>query len=116
MTAFLIQIVGTAALLVGVSSLLKGIEVKNFKSALIAAFVLGLVNALVLPVATFFALPFLVVTLGLFFFVLNGLMLLLVGAVSPGFKVDGLWSAIKGSAVLSILNWLVAHFFGTSAF
>ncbi|MFT6400021.1 MAG: putative membrane protein [Bradymonadia bacterium] len=116
MTTFLIHLIGTAVLLLGVSSILKGIEVKNFKSALIAAFVLGVVNTLVLPVATLLSLPITILTLGLFYFVLNGAMFLLVGALVPGFKVDGLWAAIKGSVVLSLLNWLVEHFWGASAF
>lgn len=114
MTTFIIHLVGTAILLLGVSSILKGIEVKDFKSALIAAFVLGVVNTLVLPIATFLSLPITILTLGLFYFVLNGLMFLIVSAVVPGFKVDGLWSAVKGSVVLSILNWVVEHFWGTS--
>lgn len=114
MTAFLIHLFGTAALLVGVSSLLKGITVKNFKSALVAALVLGVVNTLVLPIATILSLPITILTLGLFYLVLNGLMLMIVSAVVPGFKVDGLWAAIKGSIALSVLNWVVEQVWGTS--
>ena len=109
---FLIHIIGTALLLLLVSSLMRGIEVKNFRSAIFAAVVLGLVNALVLPIAQTIALPITLLTLGLFFFVVDGFMLMITGMVVPGFKVKGIWVATKASFLLTILNWFVARFWG----
>ena len=110
--SLLLHLVGTALLLLLVSSFIKGIEVKNFKSALFAALVLGLVNALILPIAQTIALPITLLTLGLFFVVIDGAMLMLTGFVVPGFKVKGLWAATKASFALTILNWLVHLLWG----
>jgi putative membrane protein len=108
----LLHIFGTALLLLLISSMMKGIEVKNFRSALFAALVLGVVNALILPIAQTIAFPITLVTLGLFFFVIDGLMLMITGVVVPGFKVKGIWAATKAALALTILNWLVELVWG----
>ncbi|MBI3577723.1 phage holin family protein [Candidatus Gottesmanbacteria bacterium] len=86
-----------------VSRILPGIVVKDFGTALIAALVIGLVNALVRPVLLLLTLPINILTLGLFTFVLNALMLLLAGSITPGFAVDGFWTALIGSILLSLV-------------
>ncbi len=89
-----------------VSNIVPGVIVESFGSALIAAIILGLVNALVKPALLILTLPLTVVTLGLFAFIINALMLLLVGSLAPGFHVDGWTAAIIGSILLSLITML----------
>jgi putative membrane protein len=111
MTAFLVHLILTAVALLIVSSVVRGIETKGFTSALIAAGALGLANALLKPILVTLTLPITFVTLGLFLLVINAAILMLVGAVVPGFKVRGFMAAFIGSLLLSVLNlvigWLV---------
>jgi len=97
-----------AVALVAVAYLLPGIEVSNFVTALIAALVLGLVNAVIRPVLILLTLPVTLLTLGLFIFVINGLMFWLVGSFITGFVVSGLWWGIAGAVVYSILSWALS--------
>ena len=79
-------------------------------SLLLSAFVLGLVNAFIKPIVSLISLPISCLTLGLFHFVVSGLMLLLVSAVPIlGFQVDGLFTAILGAIVIGIVGFLVAR-------
>jgi putative membrane protein len=77
-------------------------------AALAAAFVLGLVNAVIRPVFVLLTLPVTVVTLGLFLLVVNGLMLWLVSAIVPGLHVNGLTGAVIGSLLISVISWILA--------
>jgi len=97
-----------AVALVAVAYLLPGIEVSNFVTALIAALVLGLVNAVIRPILILLTLPVTLLTLGLFIFVINGLMFWLVGSFITGFVVSGLWWGIAGAVVYSILSWALS--------
>ena len=74
-----------------------GVIAHNLGTLLIAALVFGIVNAIVRPIATLLSIPLIVVTLGLFLFVLNALLLWLVGAIVPGFHVDGFLGGVLGS-------------------
>jgi len=85
-----------------------GISVVSFYSALIAALVLGLINALVRPVALLFSLPVNILTLGLFTFVINALMFWLASSIVKGFYVDGFWTAFWGALVMWIVGWVVS--------
>lgn len=91
------------------AKLLPGIEVKSFGQAVLAALVLGLVNALVRPVVSFFSLPLIWITLGLFYFIINGLMLMLVGAITPGLKVQGCLWAVLGSILITFFRGLLDY-------
>ncbi len=104
---FLVHLLVTAVLLLIVSSLVRGIEVKNFASAGIAALVLGLVNAFVKPVLVVLTLPLTLVTLGLFLLVLNAAMIALVGMIVPGFKVRSFGSAFFAAILLAVFNMIV---------
>jgi len=87
-----------------VAHVIRGFEVTSFATALIAALVIGLVNATVglfLKIVTF---PLTMVTLGVFWFVINALMLRLASAVVPGFTVEGFLPAFFGAIVLSLVN------------
>jgi putative membrane protein len=96
-------IVLTLALLI-VSHLYSGIRISNLLAAVIAAAVLGILNALVRPVLQFFALPITLLTLGLFYFVINGLMLYWTASLVEGFAVRSFGAAILGSIFVSILS------------
>jgi len=76
---------------------------------LLVALILGIVSNFVRPVVTFFSVPFIILTLGLFLLVINALMLMLTawiaGGVGIGFHVDGFWSALAGSIIITIVNW-----------
>jgi putative membrane protein len=104
---FLAHLIVTAALLLLVTNTLDGIEISGAASALFAAFVLGLVNALVRPVALVLTLPLTVVTFGVFLLFLNGGMLKLVAALVPGFRIRGWMPAIWASLLLTLLNVLI---------
>lgn len=81
------------------------IQVEGFYTALITAFVLGLVNALIRPVLIVLTLPINIVTLGLFTFVINGLLFWFVASFVKGFYVAGFWPAFWGALVYSIVSW-----------
>jgi putative membrane protein len=101
-------LLGTAALLI-VAYLLPGISVRSFWTALVAALVIGLVNAtvgLVLKILTF---PLILASLGLFWFVINALMLMLAGWLVPGFEVAGFWWALLGAVLLSVLHMVFSR-------
>ena len=104
---FLEHLVLTAALLLLVSNLVRGVHVQGWGSALIGALVLGFVNAVVRPLMVLLTLPFTILTFGLFLLVVNALMLWLVAALLPGIRVQGFGSALLGSLVLTLLNLAV---------
>jgi putative membrane protein len=87
--------------------ILEGVRVESFLTAVIVSIVLGIVNALIKPILSIIALPITFLTLGLFNFILNGLMILLVTKVVPGFSVENFWWAVLFSFVLSIVNWFL---------
>ncbi len=103
MSLLLIWILNAVALLI-VAYVLPGITVASFGSALIAAVILGLLNALVKPVLLVLTLPITVVTLGLFLFVLNALVFWLAGSIIKGFTVNGFWWAVLGAIVYSLVS------------
>ncbi len=99
-------IVLTLALLI-VSYLYSGVRVASLPAAIIAAAVLGILNALVRPVLQFFALPITFLTLGLFYFVINGLMLYATASLVEGFVVRGFGAAILGSIFVSLVSLIL---------
>ena len=104
MKDFVVHVVVSALLLVLVDYLLDGFAIAGFGHALIAALVLGIVNTIVRPVLLLVTLPMTIVTLGLFLFVLNALMLLLAAAVVPGFAIDGFGTALLAALLLALFN------------
>lgn len=92
------------------SYLLDGIHVSGFVSAFFAAAMLGILNALFRPILILLTLPINILTLGLFTFVINALMLKTASAVITGFDVYGFWSAIFGSLIISAISWLLNSF------
>jgi putative membrane protein len=90
-----------AAALFALPYLLTSIHVSSFGAALVAALVLGLVNTLIRPVLV-------LLTLGLFIFVINGLLLWAVGSWLEGFRVDGFWAGVFGAIVYSLISWALS--------
>ena len=97
-----------ALALMAVAYLMPSIEVSSFGAALVAALVLGLVNAVVRPVLVLLTLPVTILTLGLFIFVLNGLLFWMVGSWLEGFWVGGFWAGVLGAIVFSIISWALS--------
>ncbi len=95
-----------------VSVLVAGIHADSVFATLVAALVLGVLNALVRPILLLLTLPINVMTLGLFTFVVNALMLELTASVVKGFYVDGFGSALVGALLLSIVSFVLSLFVG----
>ena len=94
----------SAVALLAVAHLYTGVTVTSFTSALIAAAVLGLLNAVVRPILVLLTLPVTVVTLGLFLFVINALMFWAAASLLNGFNVAGFGAALIGSLIYSVLQ------------
>ena len=84
------------------------VTVDSMGAALIAALVLGLVNALIRPILLLLTLPVTILTLGLFILVINGLLFWWVGSFLEGFRVAGFWSGVFGAIVFSLITWAIA--------
>ena len=84
------------------------VKVDSFTAALIAALVLGLINTLIRPLLIFLTLPVTLLTLGLFIFVINGLLFWWVGSFVDGFHVSGFWAGFFGAIVYSLISWLLS--------
>jgi putative membrane protein len=97
-----------ALALLAVPYLMQSVTVDSFWTALIAALVLGLVNTLVRPLLVLLTLPVTLLTLGLFIFIINGLMFWVVAQLVSGFHVGGFWSAVGGALLYSIISWALS--------
>lgn len=104
MRLVLLWILNAVALL-AVAYLMPSVKVDSFGAAMLAALLLGLVNAVIRPLLLILTLPVTLLTLGLFIFVVNGLMFWLAGSIFQGFTVAGFWPAIFGSVIYSIVSW-----------
>ncbi|MCM2345797.1 phage holin family protein [Acidovorax soli] len=102
----------SAAALLLVAYLYSGVQVQSFASALIAAFVIGLFNAVLRPVLVVLTLPVTLVTVGLFLFVINALMFWAAAGVLDGFHVTGFGAALLGSLIYSLLGLLIESALG----
>jgi putative membrane protein len=97
-------------LAVGIAAyILPGIQLDGVFAALVTAMILGLVNGFVRPILFIFTLPLTILTLGLFTFVLNALMVLFTAAIVPGFHVAGFWWALIFSLLLSVVMFLLGE-------
>lgn len=99
----------TASIIIA-SYLLEGIHISGFFSAFFAAAALGILNALFRPILLILTLPINVLTLGLFTFIINALMLKMASGIIPGFEVYGFWTAVIGSLIISVISWLLNSF------
>ncbi len=100
----LIWILNALALLT-VANFLPGIHIEGFQGALVAALFLGFVNTLIRPALVLLTLPVSLLTLGLFIFVINGLLFWVIGSILKGFVVDSFWYGVAGSILYSFFSW-----------
>jgi putative membrane protein len=83
----------------------------NVATLLVAGAILGLFNAIVKPLAVLISIPFLILTLGLFYFILNGILLWVVSFILPGYAVSGIIPGIVGALVITVVNWALGALF-----
>ena len=107
MRLVLVWLINTLALL-ALPYVIPGVKVDTFTAAVIAALVLGLINTLIRPILILLTLPATLLTLGLFIFVINGLLFWWVGSFVDGFHVSGFWAGFFGAIVYSIISFLLA--------
>jgi putative membrane protein len=114
MTGFFFRLLITALGLWAASAIVTGVQFDGWRTLIIAALLLGIVNAVIRPIILILTLPLTVLTLGLFILVVNGISLSLVAWVLPGFHVAGLGAAILGSIVVGLTSWCASTFVGGS--
>jgi putative membrane protein len=114
MIGILLRAAITALALWVASQLLPGIHFETTGKLIIAAVLLGLVNAIVRPIAFVLTLPITVVTLGLFLLVLNAAMIGLVAVVVPGFTISGFWTAVGGAIIVALVSWAASTVIGNT--
>lgn len=110
MSMFLVHWLVVAIGLAAAAYLVPGVTVSSGIALAAGALVLGFVNAVVRPVMVLLTLPLTVVTLGLFYFVVNAAAFGLAAALVPGFAVASFWSALFGALVVSLVSWFVGGF------
>lgn len=99
----------TASIIV-TAYLMDGISITGFFSAFFAAAILGILNAFFRPVLLLLTLPINILSLGLFTFVINALLLMMASGVISGFQVKSFWSAVFGSLLISLISWVLTAF------
>ena len=107
---FLAHWLTTAGALGVTAWILPGVLVDSLASLAVSALVLGFVNAIVRPLLVLLTLPFTVLTLGLFYFIVNGIAFGLAAALVPGFTVTSLFTAVLGAFVVGVISWFVGIF------
>jgi putative membrane protein len=112
MSGFLVRVLITALGLWIAQAIVPGVEITGVGTLILAALLLGIVNATVRPVIVLLTLPITVLSLGLFLLVVNAMMLALVAALLDGFVLRGFFPALFGSLVVSITSWLAAWYIG----
>jgi putative membrane protein len=114
MPGFVIRMLIAAAGLWLASAIVPGLEIRGVGTLILAALLLGVVNALVRPLVVLVTLPLTILTLGLFLLVVNALMLMLVAALLDAFTLSGFWAALWGAIVVSATGWLASQYVGPS--
>ena len=114
MKGFFTRLLITALGLLVARAIIPGIQIVGLGNLLVAALLLGLVNAFVRPILFILTLPLTILTLGFFLLVLNGISLELVAWLMPGFSISGLWAATLGALVVTLTSWFANSFVGSS--
>lgn len=112
MAGFLIRCLVSALGLWLASLVIGGIRIDSTAELLVAGLLLGIVNAFIRPVMIILTLPFTILTLGLFLFVINAMMLGLVAWFLDGFAISGFWAALGGSIIISLTSWVASWYIG----
>lgn len=110
---FLLRAAITALGLWVAAELLSGLSFDSTAKLIVAAIVLGIVNALVRPIAFILTLPITLVTLGLFLLVLNAAMVALVAWIVPGMQISGFWTAVGAALIVSLVSWAASTVIGS---
>jgi putative membrane protein len=110
MRRFLLHWLVTALALWVTAHILPGVQVGSWQALAIAAVVLGLFNAIVRPILVVLTLPITILTLGLFYLLVNGFVFLIVARLVPGFEVATFWWAVLGALIVSVVSWFVGGF------
>src|SRR5687768_18080911 len=103
----IVWLINTLAL-AAVAYLMPSVGIASAGAAILAALVLGLVNTIIRPILVLLTLPVTVLTLGLFIFVINGLLFWMVASWLEGFEVAGFWSGVLGAIAYSLVSWLLS--------
>jgi putative membrane protein len=111
MTAFVLRWLVTTVAVFVAEKLIPGIYCDNTTALLGASLLLGIINAFIRPVLLLLSLPFIILTMGLFIFVINALLLMLVSSLIPSFHVEGFWNAFFGAIIISLVSWILSSFF-----
>ena len=114
MVGFLLRAAITALGLWVASEILSGLVFDSTAKLIVAAIMLGIVNAIVRPLAFILTLPITVLTLGLFLLVLNAGMVALVAWVVPGFTISGFWTAVGAALIVSLVSWAASSVIGSN--
>jgi putative membrane protein len=114
MLGFLLRVSINLLALVVAGSVINGIRIESLEMGIIAACILGVVNAVIRPVVLILTLPINLLTLGLFTLVVNAAMLMLVSALVPGFVIESFRSAFFGALIISLISWGVNIFISNS--
>ncbi len=109
MRLLLVWLINAAALF-ALPSIFDSIKVETFYTALIVALILSIINTIIRPILLLLTLPITVLTLGLFIFVLNGLLFWFVASFVKGFAIAGFWPAVFGAIVYSFISWAATSF------
>lgn len=111
MRHFLFRWLVTTIGVIVAAKIIPGIRYDTVEALILAALLLGILNAFVRPVLLILSAPLILLTLGFFILVVNGLMLLWVPSLLGGFHVEGFWSAFWGAIVIGIISWILSAFF-----
>src|SRR5436190_14804022 len=114
MTGFCFRLVITALGLWAAATVVPGVRIDGWGNLVVAALLLGIVNAVIRPIILILTLPLTVLTLALFILVVNEMSLALVAWIMPGFALSGLGAAILGSIVVGLTSWFASAFVGGS--
>ncbi|HTD71577.1 MAG TPA: phage holin family protein [Gemmatimonadales bacterium] len=114
MKGFFFRLVITGLGLWVAETIIPGVQIHGWGNLVVAALLLGIVNAVIRPIILILTLPLTVLTLGLFILVVNGISVALVAWLMPGFTLSGLWAAILASIVVGLTSWFASAFVGGS--
>jgi putative membrane protein len=105
---FVLRIVLNALALYVAAQVITGVHLASFGATVVAGIVLGFINAVIRPVLVILTLPFTLITLGLFIFVINAVCLALTAWLVPGFSISGFGAALGGALIVSLVSWVVS--------
>ena len=111
---FFLRLLITSLGLYAASKIVSGFNVDGWSSLIVAALLLGIVNAVIRPLVFILTLPLTLLTLGLFVLVVNGISVALVAWLMPGVTVSGIWAATFAAATVSLTSWFASMFVGSS--